>query len=103
MGGTLALRLMVAPRVPKAGGGTLGAKVGRVNTTLAWGAPGEGGGGAVGVVVGVLGPVVEEVAVEPGGVGWRGWPGMAPPVAAATASVYWAICCTMDCMKSGFI
>lgn len=63
-----ALTLMVAPLVPKAGGGMLGANGGRVNTTLAcgcgpaWG----GGGGAVGVVVGVFGPVVvaEELAVE---------------------------------------
>lgn len=46
----------------------LGAKGGRVNTTLAWGwgPVWGGGGGAVGVVVGVLGPVVvvEELAVE---------------------------------------
>lgn len=66
--GIAALTLMVVPRVPKAGGGMLGAKGGRVNTTLAWGwGPAwGGGGGAVGVVVGVLGPVVvvEELAVE---------------------------------------
>lgn len=63
-----ALTLMVVPRVPKAGGGMLGAKGGRVNTTLAWGwgPVWGGGGGAVGVVVGVLGPVVvvDELAVE---------------------------------------
>lgn len=52
----------------KAGGGMLGANGGLVNTTLAWGwgPVWGGGGGAVGVVVGVLGPVVvvEELAVE---------------------------------------
>lgn len=46
----------------------LGANGGLVNTTLAWGwgPVWGGGGGAVGVVVGVLGPVVvvEELAVE---------------------------------------
>lgn len=66
--GMAALTLMVVPRVPKAGGGMLGPKGGRVNTTLAWGwgPVWGGGGGAVGVVVGVLGPVVvaEELAVE---------------------------------------
>lgn len=72
--GMAALTLMVVPRVPKAGGGMLVPKGGRVNTTLSWGCWGpawEGGGGAVGVVVGVLGPVVvaEEVGVELGGVG----------------------------------
>lgn len=60
--------LKVVAREPKGGGGMLGAKGGRVNTTLAWGwGPAcGGGGGAVGVVVGVLGPVVvaEELAVE---------------------------------------
>lgn len=35
--GMAALTLMVVPRVPKAGGAILGAKGGRVNTTLAWG------------------------------------------------------------------
>lgn len=59
---------MVVPRVPKPEGGMLGEKEGRVNTTLAWGwgPVWGGGGGAVGVVVGVLGPVVvaEELAVE---------------------------------------
>lgn len=59
---------MVVPRVPKAIGGMLVAKRGLVNTTLAcgWGLLWEGGGGAVGVVVGVLGPVVvvEEFGVE---------------------------------------
>lgn len=63
-----ALTLMVVPRVPKAEGGMLGENEGLVNTTLAWGWGPEcgGGGGAVGVVVGVLGPVVvaEELAVE---------------------------------------
>lgn len=63
-----ALTLMVVPRVAKAGGGMLGANGGLVNTTLAWGwgPVWGGGGGAVGVVVGVLGPVVvvEELAVE---------------------------------------
>lgn len=66
--GMAALTLIVVPRVPKAGGGMLGAKGGRENTTLAWGwgPVWGGGGGAVGVVVGVLGPVVvvEELAVE---------------------------------------
>lgn len=64
--GMAVLTLMVVPLVPKAGGGMLGAKGGRVNTTLAWGPVWGGGGGAVGVVVGVLGPVVvvEELAVE---------------------------------------
>ena len=46
----------------------LGPKGGRVKTTLAWGwgPVWGGGGGAVGVVVGVFGPVVvvEELAVE---------------------------------------
>lgn len=70
----VALTLIVVPRVPKAEGGMLGEKEGRVKTTLAWGCPLlGGGGGAVGVVVGVLGPVVvvEELAVKllPGGVG----------------------------------
>ena len=66
--GIAALTLMVVPRVPKAGGGSLGERGGRVNTPLAWGGgpPWGWGGGAVGVVVGVLGPVVvvEELAVE---------------------------------------
>lgn len=81
-----------------------------MNTTLAWGwGPlWGGGGGAVGVVVGVLGPVVvaEELAVElwPGGVGCggTGWP-VAVAVAAlvATAAAYWLICCMRFRMKSG--
>lgn len=66
--GMAARTLMVVPRVPKVGGGMLAANGGRVKTTLAWGwgPVWEGGGGAVGVVVGVLGPVVvvEELGVE---------------------------------------
>lgn len=66
----VALTLMVVPRLPKAEGGMLGEKEGRVNTTLAWGGPPlGGGGGAVGVVVGVLGPVVAAEEPLPGGVG----------------------------------
>lgn len=90
----------------------LGPKGGRVNMTRAWGwVPWVcgSGGGAVGVVVGVLGPVVvvEELAVElyPGGVGWggTGWPEAAVEVAAlvATAAAYWLICCMRFRIKSG--
>lgn len=97
----VALTLMVVPREPKADGGMLGENEGRVNTTLAWGwPPVGGGGGAVGVVVGVLGPVVvvEELAVK---LGAAGWGGMGWPVAVATAAAYWLICCMRFLIKSG--
>lgn len=86
----------------------LGANGGRVKTTRAWGWGPVlgGGGGAVGVVLGVLGHVVvaEELAVELGGVGCGGvgWP-VAAAVAAlvATAAAYWLICCMRFLIKSG--
>lgn len=79
---------MVVPRLPKAEGGMLGEKDGRVNTTLAWGGPLlGGGGGAVGVVVGVLGPVVAVEELLPGGVGWGGAGGPAAVVEAVAALV----------------
>lgn len=61
----------------------------------------------MGVVVGVLGPVVvaEELAVElwPGGVGCGGTPGpVAVAALVATAAAYWVICCMRFRMKSGW-